>query len=144
MKTQIYRSIAVALLALFFAQSALATCGGGGGGGGGGMSSGGGGGNATVYNVPWKIRKPSDPAPSGLVLYWFPRSADELKASSLRQSRTLSLYASQCVSMELADGQTAHSNELVGSSTLPVAVLAKPDGTAVNKVENTGGKLKVA
>jgi hypothetical protein len=47
MKTQIYRSIAVALLALFFAQSALATCGGGGGGGGGGMASGGGGGAAT-------------------------------------------------------------------------------------------------
>jgi tetratricopeptide (TPR) repeat protein len=46
--------------------------------------------------------------------------------------------------MELADGSTPHSNELVGSSTLPVAVLAKPDGTAVNKVENTNGKLKVA
>src|ERR1041385_625627 len=146
MKTQIYRSISVELLALFFAQSALATCGGGGGGGGGGMASGGGGGgsNAPVYVVPWKIRKASDPAPGGLVLYWFPRSADEIKASSLRQSRVLSLYASQCVSMELADGQTPHSNELVGSSTLPVAVLAKPDGTAVNKVENTNGKLKVA
>ena len=109
------------------------------------MASGGGGGgsNAPVYVVPWKIRKASDPAPGGLVLYWFPRSADEIKASSLRQSRVLSLYASQCVSMELADGQTPHSNELVGSSTLPVAVLAKPDGTPVNKVENTNGKLKV-
>jgi tetratricopeptide (TPR) repeat protein len=146
MKTQLYRSIAVALLALFFAQSALATCGGGGGGGGGGMASGGGGGgsNAPVYVVPWKIRKANEPAPAGLVLYWFPRSSDEIKASSLRQSRTLSLYASQCVSMELADGSTPHSNELVGSSTLPVAVLAKPDGTAVNKVENANGKLKVA
>src|ERR1043165_4967447 len=144
MKTQIYRSIAVALLALFFAQSSLATCGGGGGGGGGGMSGGGGGGGSTtVYNVPWKIRKGGDPAPAGLVLYWFPRSSDEIKASSLRASRVLSLYASQCVSMELADGHTPHSNELVGSSTLPVAVLAKPDGTAVNKVENSGGKLKV-
>ena len=142
MKTQIYRSIAVALLALFFAQSALATCGGGGGGGGGG-TSGGGGSSPTVYNVPWKMRKPTDPAPGGLVLYWFPRSADEIKASSLRESRTLSLYASQCVSMELADGRTPHSNELIGSSTLPVAVLAKPDGPAVNKVENTNGKLKV-
>ena len=77
MKTQIYRSIAVALLALFSAQSALATCGGGGGGGGGGMASGGGGGsNAPVYVVPWKIRKPSDPAPAGLVLYWFPKTRD--------------------------------------------------------------------
>lgn len=143
MKTQIYRSIAVALLALFFAQSALATCGGGGGGGGGGMSGGGGGGGASTYPVPWKIRKATDPAPAGLVLYWFPRSQDEIKASSLRESRTLSLYSSQCVSMELADGRTPHSNELIGSSTLPVAVLARPDGTAVNKVENANGKLKV-
>ena len=109
------------------------------------MASGGGGGSsAPVYVVPWKIRKPSDPAPAGLVLYWFPRSSDEIKVSSLRQSRVLSLYASQCVSMELADGSTPHSSELVGSSTLPVAVLAKPDGTAVSKVENTNGKLKVA
>jgi len=145
MKTQIYRSIAVALLALFFAQSALATCGGGGGGGGGGMASGGGGGgsNAPVYVVPWKIRKPSDPPAAGLVLYWFPKTRDELKLSSLRESRTLSLYASQCVSMELADNNTPHANDLVGDSTLPVAVLAKPDGTAINKVANTNGKLKV-
>src|SRR6185436_6747285 len=98
MKTQIYRSIAVALLALFFAQSALATCGGGGGGGGGGMSGGGGGGSsAPVYVVPWKIRKATDPPAAGLVLYWFPKSNDELKVSSLRESRILSLYASQCV-----------------------------------------------
>lgn len=145
MKTQIYRSIAVALLALFFAQSALATCGGGGGGGGGGMASGGGGGgsNAPVYVVPWKIRKPSDPPAAGLVLYWFPKTRDELKLSSLRESRTLSLYASQCVSMELADNNTPHANDLVGDSTLPVAVLAKPDGTAINKVANTNGKLKI-
>jgi len=145
MKTQIYRSIAVALLALFFAQSALATCGGGGGGGGGGMASGGGGGgsNAPVYVVPWKIRKPSDPPAAGLVLYWFPKTRDELKLSSLRESRTLSLYASQCVSMELADNNTPHANDLVGDSTLPVAVLAKPDGTTINKVANTNGKLKV-
>jgi tetratricopeptide (TPR) repeat protein len=145
MKTQIYRSIAVALLALFFAQSALATCGGGGGGGGGGMASGGGGGsnNAPVYIVPWKIRKANDPAPAGLVLYWFPKTTEEIKASSLRESRILSLYASQCVSMELADSNTAHANDLVGDSTLPVAVLAKPDGTTINKVANLNGKLKV-
>jgi hypothetical protein len=83
-------------------------------------------------------------SPAGLVLYWFPRSSDEIKPQACASLAVLSLYASQCVSMELADGSTPHSNELVGSSTLPVAVLAKPDGTAVNKVENTNGKLKVA
>src|SRR5712691_5325873 len=104
MKTKLARSIAVALLALFFIQSSWATCGGGGGGGGGGMSNNGGGGaggNAPTYPVPWKIYKPKDaPATGGLVLFWFPASQNEVKNSSLRQSRSLSLYASQCVAME--------------------------------------------
>jgi len=138
------RSLAILLIALFAASPAWATCGGGGGGGGGGMSGGGGGGSAPeVYPVPWKIRAPKDPPAMGLVLYWFPASADELKRSSLRQSRTLSLYASQCISMELADGQVPNAQKLVGESKLPVAVLATPDGTPVTKVENKDGKLKV-
>jgi len=143
MKTQIYRSIAVALLALFFAQSSLATCGGGGGGGGGGMNNGGGGGgssNAPVYVVPWNKTAPSA---TGLVLYWFPASNNELRNSSLKESRILSLYASQCVAMQVGDGKTANLDKLLGESKLPVAVLAKSDGTPLNKVENTNGKLKV-
>jgi len=146
MKTRIFRPIAVALLALFFAQSSFATCGGGGGGGGGGMSNnaGGGGSNAPVYVVPWKLRKPADAPAQGLVLYWFPASVDELKKSSLRESRTLSLYASQCVSMEWGDANTPHADKLMGDSKLPVAVLAQADGTPINRVENASGKLKVA
>src|SRR5216684_621597 len=144
MKNQLFRSIAVALLALFFIQTSFATCGGGGGGGGGGMSNGGGGGsNAPVYIVPWKVRKPKDPPAMGLVLYWFPASNNEVNNSSLRQSRALSLYASQCVSMELADTHVQNADKLVGDSKLPVAVLATPDGAPVSKVENTNGKLKV-
>src|SRR3989441_8289149 len=143
MKTRIFRSIAVLLLAVFFVQWAFATCGGGGGGGGGGMpNSGGGGGlNAPVYVVPWK--PPSAPPAGGLVLYWFPASSNELKNSSLKESRTLSLYASQCVAMQVADGQLPIAEKLIGESKLPVAVLAKADGTPINKIENTNGKLKV-
>lgn len=147
MKTKSFRSIAVSLLVLFFAQSSWATCGGGGGGGGGGMANSGGSGGGTaapVYIVPWKLRKPTDAPAVGLVLYWFPASVDELKNSSLKQSRILQVYASQCVSMELADGHTPNADKLMGESKLPVAVLAKPDGTPINKVENTNGKLKVA
>ena len=106
-------------------------------------NGGGGGSNAPVYTVPWKVRKPTDAAAQGLVLYWFPASQSEMKNSSLRESRMLSLYASQCVSMEWADGGTPNANKLVGDSKLPIAVLAKPDGSIVNKVENTGGKLKI-
>jgi tetratricopeptide (TPR) repeat protein len=146
MKSQFFRSISVALLVLFFAQSSWATCGGGGGGGGGGMSNGGGGGgaNAPVYVVPWKVHTPKDPPAKGLVLYWFPASENEWKNSSLRESRTLSLYASQCVTMEVGTKQTPNAEKIIGDSKLPVAVLTTADGTSVSRTENKDGKLKVA
>src|SRR5215475_3254133 len=104
MKTKSFRSIAVSLLVLFFVQSSWATCGGGGGGGGGGMANSGGGGSAApVYRVPWKPA--AAPPAGGLVLYWFPASQNELDHSSLKESRILSLYASQCVAMQVADGK---------------------------------------
>src|SRR5205807_1235704 len=149
MKTPLTHFFAILLTILFAVSPALATCGGGGGGGGGGMAGGsgtggGGGGSPTVYYVPWKIRKPTDAPAAGLVLYWFPASTAELKNSSLRESRALSLYASQCISMELADGATPNAQKLLGESRPPVAVLAKPYGTPVGKLENKDGKLKVA
>jgi len=145
MKKQIAQSIAIFVLVLFAVQSLLATCGGGGGGGGGGMSNGGGGGsNAPVYIVPWKVHKSTDHPPQGLVLYWFPASNNEIKNSSLKESRALSLYATQCVAMELADTHIENADKLVGDSKLPVAVLANADGTPVNKIENKDGKLRVA
>src|SRR3954462_5376658 len=80
----------------------LATCGGGGGGTGG---MGGGGAMAeAVYQVPWKLLNGGEPLDAGgLVVYWFPASPNELKNSSLRNSRALSVYASQCVTMGVAD-----------------------------------------
>src|SRR5258708_15327282 len=148
MNTKLARPIAVTLLSLFFVQSSWATCGGGGGGGGGGMSNGGGGGgssNAPTYPVPWKIYKAKDaPATGGLVLFWFPASQNEVRNSNLRESRALSLYASQCVAMQVADTNVPNADKLLGDSKLPVAVLATPDGAPVKKVENKDGKLKVA
>jgi tetratricopeptide (TPR) repeat protein len=144
MKTRFSRSIALSLLVLFFAQSSWATCGGGGGGGGGGMSStggSGGGSSAPVYVVPWK--KPSTPPAGGLVLYWFVSGQKEFDGSPMRGSRILSVYASQCVSMQLADNQVPNVDKFLGESKLPVAVLATSDGTLINKVENANGKLKV-
>jgi hypothetical protein len=140
------RSLATLLIVLFAVAPAWATCGGGGGGGVGGMSGGNAGAGAAapvVYYVPWKIRKPDDPAPAGLVLYWFPVSKEEVQKSSLRQSRTLTLYASQCITMELADSRVPNAEKLIGESKLPVAVLATPSGEPVTKVENKDGKLRV-
>lgn len=136
------RVLSLLLIALFAVSPAWATCGGGGGGGVGGMS-GGGGSAPTVYYVPWKIRQAKDPAPQGLVLYWFPASSEELQKSSLRASRPLSLYAAQCISMEVADTQIPNAEKLLGQSKLPVAILATADGRPLRKVENANGKLKV-
>ncbi|MBV9928299.1 MAG: tetratricopeptide repeat protein [Acidobacteria bacterium] len=143
MKSPATRLLSLLLVTLFAFTPAFATCGGGGGGGGGGMSSG----SSTspqVYYVPWKVREPKDPPAAGLVLYWFPLTKEEVNKSSLRESRTLSLYASQCVSMELADSHAPAAQKLLGESKPPVAVLATPGGEAVGKVENTDGTLKVA
>lgn len=147
MKNILARGVAFLLVFVFVSSPVWATCGGGGGGGGGGTSgtNSGGGSNPVVYHVPWKVRDEKTPAvTAGLVLYWFPASMQEIKASSLRESRDLSLYAGQCVTMELADVKTPNAETLIGGSKLPVAVLATPDGTTISKVENTGGKLKVA
>ena len=146
MKNVVSQCLALLLSLLFLVSPAWATCGGGGGGGVGGMSGGGGAGSSApqVYYVPWKIRSEKDAAPSaGLVLYWFPATADEIKRSSMRASRLLSLYATQCIAMQMAEYSSPLGQQLIGDSKPPVAVLATYDGKAVNKVENTAGKLKV-
>ena len=151
MKSLFANVVAFLLVFVFVCSPVWATCGGGGGGGGGGTSgSGGNGGGSTanpvVYHVPWNNPKTSKSAPAteGLILYWFPATKEEIQKSSLRESRALSLYAAQCVAMNLADRETPNAEKLIGGSKLPIAVLATPDGTPVNKVENTAGKLKVS
>ena len=139
MKTQLSRAIALGLVWVLLLPSApiWATCGGGGGGGMGGASE-------PAYNVPWKLLKTGEPPQKeGLVLYWFPASQTELDKSSLRNSRTLSLYASQCVAMEIADTKIPSAQKLAAGATLPIAILAKPDDTVVGKIENSDGKLHV-
>src|SRR6185312_23750 len=140
------RVTALLLIATISTPELWATCGGGGGGGMGGMSGGGGMGMPTeqVYNVPWRLRTPeAPPVTAGLVLYWFPSSAEEVKRSSLRTSRTLSLFASQCVSMEIADTGSVPGQKFAGNAKLPLAVLATADGSEIGKAENKDGFLKV-
>jgi tetratricopeptide (TPR) repeat protein len=145
MTTQLSRTLATLLIMLFSLSPAWATCGGGGGGGTGGV----GGGNSsagpapTVYRVPWKIWEARSTPQKGLVLYWFPASNDEINKSSLKTSRILTLYSAQCVTMTVADAKTPELQQILGGSAVPVAVLVNADGSPINKVENTGGKLKV-
>src|SRR5271156_5478402 len=145
MKTPIARgmSIIMILLLLAAAPQSWATCGGGGGGGAGGMSSGAAP-TEQVYRVPWRLLTPKDaPVTSGLILYWLPTGDEEVKKSSLLNSRTLSLYASQCVTMAVLDATTPLGQKIKGGEKLPVAVLATPDGAPVGAAENQNGFLKV-
>jgi tetratricopeptide (TPR) repeat protein len=119
-----------------------ATCGGGGGGGSGGMRSGGGGPGQQVYQVPWKYFHATDAPPTeGLVLYWFPASANEVKNSSLRTSRDLSLYAGGCIAMYVADGTAPVVRKLGPNSAAPLAVLVDSKGDIVAQVGSQKGKL---
>ena len=146
MKTSLSRALAAVLMLMFSLSPVWATCGGGGGGGTGGVGGGGGrseGPAPPVYKVPWKIFEARTAPQKGLVLYWFPASNNEIQKSSLLASRILTLYSAQCVSMTIADSKTPELQSIIGNSALPVAVLASSDGTPINKVENTGGKLRV-
>lgn len=142
MKALTTRCLALFLSLLLLSDLGWGTCGGGGGGGTGGL--GGSQPAEQVYQVPWKVVKPEDPpVAQGLILYWFPSSTAEFQNSSLRNSRALSLYASQCVAMSVADAGTSLGKKFVATDKLPVVVLARPDGTIVNKVGNKDGFLKV-
>jgi tetratricopeptide (TPR) repeat protein len=145
MKTQLSRVLATILMALFSLSPVWATCGGGGGGGTGGVGGGGrsDGPAPAVYKVPWNMWNARTAPQKGLVLYWFPASDNEVNKSSLRTSRLLTLYAAQCVTMTVADAKTPELQKIIGDSAVPVAILTNVDGTPINKVENTGGKLKV-
>jgi tetratricopeptide (TPR) repeat protein len=146
MKTQLSRALATTLMVLFSLSPAWATCGGGGGGGTGGVGGGSKGSEGpapVVYKVPWKMWEARATPNKGLVLYWFPASNDELNKSSLLQSRILTLYSAQCVTMTVADARTPELQPIMGDSAVPVAILAKADGSPISKIENTAGKLKV-
>src|ERR1700694_788548 len=141
MSKALSRPLSLLMIMLVITTQNWATCGGGGGGGVGGM---GGGSSEQVYQVPWRIPTPKDPpVTAGLVLYWFPASNNELQKSSLRNSRTLSMYATQCVTMAVADVNSAPGQKLAAAAKLPVAVLATPDLTAIGKAESNNGMLKV-
>src|SRR5450755_2625219 len=146
MKTSWDRLLIVSWMIVSVSLQGWATCGGGGGGGMGGMGGGlmmGPGLQDPVYNVPWRPRVPeAPPATEALVIYWFPSSVEEFKRSSLRSSRILSLYATECVAMEVADAATPLGQKLAPGAKLPIAVLAAHDGTIVGKAENKNGFLR--
>ena len=143
MRRELIRALAISAMTLAGVAEVWATCGGGGGGGTGGMS-GGSAANPEVYPVPWKVvQAPDQPDPTGLAVYWFPASQNELEKSSLRNSRILSLYASQCVALGVSDAKSSLGQKYTEGETLPVAVLTRADGTVVSKAQQKDGRLNV-
>ena len=103
-----------------------------------------GGADDPAYQVPWKILKTSDPPiKEGLILYWIPTGQQELEKSSLRNSRTLTLYSAQCVAMEITTATSTVAEKLAPESKPPVAVLAQPDDTVIGKAQAINGYLRV-
>jgi len=143
MKAPFLRPAITPLFVLLLVADALATCGGGGGGGTGGMGSGAMGAEEVVYQVPWQAIKTAPPAGS-LVLYWYPASQNEWEKSSLRNSRTLSVYAQQCVTMAVANKDMPNVETFIGAGKPPVVVFAEANGKIIGRAEGTGGKLNVS
>ena len=140
MKRQLVSALVISALVVV---DVLATCGGGGGGGTGGMGSGSMAADV-VYRVPWKlVNAPDAIQPGGLAIYWLPASQNELEKSSLHNSRTLSVYASQCVTMGVVDAGTPLGKQLLADEKPPVAVLAAADGTVIGKAPGEKGMLRV-
>jgi len=132
------RASAVAfLLALTLSgglQPLAATCGGGGGGGLGGISTG----TGQTYQVPWTLLARGGALAHGgrLVLYWFPTSAQEARASELQTSRDLTLWSMRCVSMAVVKPEDEERHrQLAAAAGAPAAVLVTAEGTEVGRVE---------
>jgi tetratricopeptide (TPR) repeat protein len=138
------KAASIATLMGLVVVDVLATCGGGGGGGTGGMA-GGGAMAEVVYQVPWKALTGAEKLDAGgLVVYWFPATENEWKNSSLRNSRTLTVYASQCVTMGVADIGQPLGRQFAADEKAPVAVLAQTDGKVIGKAQGgSDGKLRV-
>jgi tetratricopeptide (TPR) repeat protein len=104
----------------------------------------GGGSTTTTYPVPWKVIQSVASAPKdGLLVYWMPASQNEISKSSLLNSRMLSMYAAQCVTLGIADVHGDIGKKYAPDGKVPVLILANPDGTLVGKLESKDGKLFV-
>ena len=98
------------------------------------------------FFVPWKVLNPGDdPIRTPLVLYWIPASREEIRHSDLLTSRTLTLFSSQCVGMQLIrPDDDATIGHLGVTGRPPIALLLDGDGKEVARVENQHGFLALS
>ncbi|MEP7008731.1 MAG: tetratricopeptide repeat protein [Acidobacteriota bacterium] len=138
--------LALALLLLLSAIPSAATCGGGGGGGVGGIAPSPQGfpqDDLATYRVPWKVLSPGDPAPEGTwILYWFPISPEEARASELQSSRVITLAAARCVAMSLVPANHAdlHGRYKVAADTASAVLVSAADGAEIGRAAIRAGQ----
>jgi tetratricopeptide (TPR) repeat protein len=135
--------VLIGLITLLNGSPLAATCGGGGGGGMGGVRSPGGpSSSAPTYQVPWKVLRSGDKpeATASLVLYWFPTSPTEARASEMQSSRPLTQLTSRCVAMDIVATDNAQIyGQYAGSQHAPFAVLASADGKELGRAGGERG-----
>ncbi len=137
--------LALVLALLISSIPADATCGGGGGGGVGGVAPSARGveDDLATYRVSWTVLSPGDPAPSGTwILYWFPISPEEARASELQSSRVLSLASGRCVAMGLVPTNHAelHTTWKVATDTASAVLVSAGDGTEIGRASARAGQ----
>ena len=163
---------ALILLPALLAPPLTATCGGGGGGGMGGMRRGATTGGTTstaggfdrdvpgplgaIYQVPWNVVHNGEQAPApiaapagapadNLVVYWFPTSPQEAKASELQASRELTLLTARCVTLALVASDNAELRGRFPGGKGPYVVLAEPGGKELGRIAaDSGPHLKAS
>jgi tetratricopeptide (TPR) repeat protein len=161
--------LALVLLPALLAPPLAATCGGGGGGGTGGIRRGGGPGGDTsggfrgapgplggIYQVPWNVVHNGEAVPApiaapagapadNLVVYWFPTSQQEAKASELQASRELTLLTARCVTLALVASDNAELRGRFPGGKGPYVVLAEAAGKEVGRLAaDSGPHLKAS
>ncbi len=96
--------------------------------------------------VPWKVLNPGEAAQRApLVVYWLPRSRDDMRHSELLTSRILTLYSTQCVAMHVVRPDDFERLAHLGANgKAPVVLLVDADGREVTHVEQEAGALRIA
>jgi hypothetical protein len=95
--------------------------------------------------VPWRVlNTPRDAVTGIFILYWIPASREEMRRSPLLTSHALSVYAGQCIGMQIIRPDDASRIEsLRGEAAPPFAALADSEGSVIERVEGEAGGVRV-
>lgn len=99
-----------------------------------------------AWFVPWKVLNPGEAPPRAqLIVYWLPASRDDMRHSELLTSRTLTLFSSQCVAMQVVRPDDFERVAKLGANgRAPVVLLLDGDGRELTHIDNEAGALRIA